>query len=132
MVIRYTLFWLLLAVIAIANGILRQSTYGQFVSDLTAHQLSTVTAIFFTGALVFWFNRRRPIESASQAWLIGAIWLVMTVAFEFGFGHFVAGHAWSRLIADYNLFNGRVWSLFLLWILTLPYLVFRYAQPATM
>ena len=125
MVIRYTLLWLLLAVIAIANGILRQSTYGKLVSDLTAHQLSTVTAIIFTGALVFWLNRRWPIESASQAWLIGAVWLVMTVAFEFGFGHFIAGHTWSSLFADYNLLNGRVWSLFLVWILTLPYLVFN-------
>jgi hypothetical protein len=126
MIIRYTLFWLLLAVVAIANGILRQSTYGKLVSDLTAHQVSTVTAIIFIGALVFWLNRRWPIESASQAWLIGAIWLVLTVAFEFGFGHFVVGHTWSSLFADYNLFNGRVWSLFLLWILAMPYLAFRY------
>lgn len=126
MVIRYMLIWLLLAVIAVANGILRQSTYGKLVSDLTAHQVSTVTAIIFTGALVFWLNGKWPIESASQAWMIGAIWLVLTVAFEFGFGHFVAGHAWSRLFADYNLFDGRVWSLFLLWISALPYLAFRY------
>lgn len=126
MIIRYTLFWLLLAVVAIANGILRQSTYGKMVSDLTAHQVSTVTAIIFMGMLVFWLNRRWPIESASQAWLIGVIWLVLTVAFEFGFGHFVVGHTWSKLLADYNLFNGRVWSLFLLWILAMPYLAFRY------
>lgn len=126
MIIRYTLFWLLLAVVAIANGILRQSTYGKMVSDLTAHQVSTVTAIIFMGMLVFWLNRSWPIESASQAWLIGAIWLVLTIAFEFGFGHFVVGHAWGKLLADYNLFNGRVWSLFLLWIMTLPYLAFRY------
>jgi hypothetical protein len=49
----------------------------------------------------------------------------MTIAFEFGFGHYVAGHSWSRLLADYNLANGRVWSLFLAWIAVLPYLTWR-------
>ena len=117
----------MLAVVAIANGILRQSTYGKTVSDLTAHQVSIVTAIIFMGMLVFWLNRSWPIESASQAWVIGVIWLVLTVAFEFGFGHFVVGHAWSSLFADYKLFNGRFWSLFLLWILAMPYLAFRYS-----
>ena len=49
----------------------------------------------------------------------------MTLAFEFLFGHYVAGHSWSRLIADYNILEGRVWSLFLVWIAVLPYVVWR-------
>ncbi|HEY5776214.1 MAG TPA: hypothetical protein VIS57_09025, partial [Xanthomonadales bacterium] len=109
----------------IANGVLRQGTYGKFMSELAAHQISTLTGIIFTGALVFWLNRIWPIESAAQAWLIGCIWLVFTIAFEFGFGHFVVGHPWSRLFADYDLLSGRVWSLFLLWILVMPYLFFK-------
>jgi hypothetical protein len=127
MMVRYLLSWFLLAVIAIANGVLRQGTYGKIVSELTAHQISTLTGIIFTGTLVFWLNRIWPIESAAQAWLIGFIWLVFTVVFEFGFGHFVAGHPWSRLFADYDLLSGRVWSLFLLWILVMPYFFFKLA-----
>jgi hypothetical protein len=70
-------------------------------------------------------NRLWPIGSAKEAWIIGACWLLMTIAFEFGFGHYVAGHSWSRLIADYNLLEGRVWSLFLTWIAVLPYVIWR-------
>jgi len=66
-----------------------------------------------------------PMQSAAQAWTIGLLWLVMTVAFEFGFGHYVAGHSWNRLLADYNIFNGRVWSLFLVWVTILPYVIFQ-------
>ena len=127
MLVRYLLFWFLLAVVAVANGILRQSTYGKIVSDLAAHQISTLTGIVFTGVLVFWLNRTWPIESASQAWLIGLIWLCLTIAFEFGFGHFVVGHPWNRLFADYDLLSGRVWSVFLLWILFMPRLFYRFA-----
>ncbi|MGA9573741.1 MAG: hypothetical protein WBS20_07335 [Lysobacterales bacterium] len=128
MLVRYLLFWLLLAVVAIANGILRQVVYGKFVSTLTAHQISTLTGIVFTGVLVFWLHRFWPIESVRQAWLIGVIWLVMTISFEFGFGHFVAGHPWSALFADYNLLRGRVWLVFLVWMLVLPWLVFRFGR----
>jgi len=126
MIIRYALCWFLLATVAIANGVLREATYGKHLSDLAAHQLSTVTAILFTGLAVWWFGRFWPLESAAQAWSVGFIWLVATIAFEFGFGHFVAGHTWSRLLADYNLLQGRLWLVFLAWILVMPYVFYRY------
>lgn len=125
MIARYLLFWPALAVIAIINGTLRQFTYGRHVPELAAHQLSTVTGILLTGVAVWALNRAWPIGSAKAAWTIGACWLLMTVAFEFGFGHYLAGHSWSRLLADYNLLDGRVWSLFLAWIAVLPYVIWR-------
>ncbi len=129
MLARYLLLWLLLAGVAIANGIARQATYGKRLSELAAHQVSTVTAVLATSAVVWSAGRYWPIESAPQAWSIGLLWLLMTVAFEFGFGHYVAGHSWQRLRADYNLVNGRVWVLFLAWLAVLPYLVFKLQAP---
>lgn len=125
MVLRYIAFWLVLAVLAVANGVLRQATYGKHVPELAAHQISTVTGTVLIGAAVWILNRYWPIESASQAAIIGACWLVMTVLFEFAFGHFVAGHSWSRLIADYNLLDGRIWLIFLVALALMPYVVFR-------
>jgi hypothetical protein len=125
MIARYLAFWLILAVVAIANGVLRQAGYGRYLSELAAHQLSTVTGILLTGGVVWVLNRFWPIGSPKEAWIIGAGWFVMTVIFEFGFGHYVAGHSWSRLLADYNLLEGRVWSLFLIWIAVLPYVIWR-------
>ena len=128
MIARYALVWLLLAIVAIANGVIRQTTYGRSVSDLTAHQISTLTGILATGAVVWVVSRFWQIESASQAWSIGFMWLAMTVVFEFGFGHYVAGHSWSHLIADYNIFEGRLWSLFLIWITVLPFVIFKFTS----
>jgi hypothetical protein len=125
LVTRYILFWPALAVIAVINGSLRQFIYGQHMPGLAAHQLSTVTGILLIGAAVWALNHAWPIGSAKAAWTIGACWLFMTIAFEFGFGHYIAGHSWSRLLADYNLLEGRVWSLFLAWIAVLPYVIWR-------
>ena len=124
-VLKYSIVWLVLAAVAIANGMIRQSTYGKYVSELSAHQISTVTAILATGAVVWFISRIWPIESAAQAWSIGLIWFLATILFEFGFGHYVAGHPWHRLLADYNVLNGRVWALFLVWIMIMPWVIFR-------
>lgn len=130
MVAKYLLVWFLLAIAAVTNGIVRQSTYGKAVSDLTAHQISTVTAILASGAIVWIANRFWPVESPSQAWTIGFIWLAMTIAFEFGFGHYVAGHSWDKLLADYNILRGRVWGLFLVWVTIMPFVIYKLAARA--
>jgi len=51
---------------------------------------------------------------------LGIGWAAATVLFEFGFGHWVAGHPWSRLVADYDLLAGRIWVLVLLTLLIGP------------
>lgn len=125
MITKYLLAWFLLAIVATINGIVRQSTYGKTISDIAAHQISTVTGIFVTGAVIWWISRMWPLESSSQAWTIGVLWLILTIGFEFGFGHFVAGHSWEKLLADYNILNGRVWSLFLIWVAVMPFVFFK-------
>ena len=54
---------------------------------------------------------------------VRVVWLGLTVVF--GFGRYVAGHSWNELLADYPLFSGRVWLLFLVWVLVLSYIVYK-------
>ena len=35
----------------------------------------------------------------------------MTVAFEFGFGHWVDGDSWSALLENYDITAGKIWVL---------------------
>ncbi len=124
-VLIYTLGWLGLVILAILNGSVRQLGYGPRLGELRAHQLSTLIGLLvFTGYLAL-LSRVRPIRTAGQAITIGALWLGLTVLFEFGFGHYVAGHPWTRLLADYNLFEGRVWVLVLVWCAVAPWLAYR-------
>jgi hypothetical protein len=38
------------------------------------------------------------------------------------------GHLWHKLFADYNIFEGRLWSLILFWIFLGPYVFFKIRQ----
>ncbi|PTD93872.1 hypothetical protein C9439_05700 [archaeon SCG-AAA382B04] len=52
--------------------------------------------------------------------LIGTFWFILTIFFEFIFGHYVMGHLWNKLLADYNILKGRIWILVLLTTLVAP------------
>jgi hypothetical protein len=123
----YILFWPVLMLLAIGNGILREATYGQALPELFAHQLSTAIAALLFGVAVLLLAKHAVPDSSKQAAATGVIWLAFTLCFEFLFGHYVAGHSWSALLQDYDLLAGRVWPLLLAWITCLPYLAYKAA-----
>jgi hypothetical protein len=125
MIPKYTLAWLLMPIIGIINGIIRQFGYSNALGELRAHQVSTVTGIILFGIYVWILSLRWKIQSSSEAIAIGLIWLILTIGFEFLFGHYVAGHPWNRLLNDYNIFEGRLWLLVLLWITIAPFVFFK-------
>ncbi len=95
MILRYAVFWLGLVVIGILNGTLRQFGYQGLLGELGAHQLSSVVFILVIGVYTYALSVRWPIESPAQALTVGGVWLALTVAFEFLFGHYVVNHPWS-------------------------------------
>lgn len=128
MVGRYILAWFLFIPVAIANGAFRELGYKSMVGDLPAHWISTLL-FFVLLALYLWFlGRWWRIRSSVQAWFIGAMWFGLTVMFEFGFGHYVMGHPWAKLLHDYNLLQGRVWVLVLVALSVGPRISYAYYQ----
>jgi hypothetical protein len=120
--------WLPLAVLAVLNGLLRNYTYGPLVGEQLAHLLSSAVLIVVVLAVAYLFLRlARLAYGPGDLLVVGAIWLALTVAFEFLFGHYVAGHPWSKLLADYNIFKGRVWVLVLFAIFLAPVITARAA-----
>lgn len=120
MIWSYVLAWIPMVLIAIFNASIRELVYGKYLSELRAHQVSTVIGIFLFGLYIWIITNIWQIQSTTQALMIGLIWLGLTVAFEFLFGHYVMHHPWSKLLADYNLLAGRVWIFVLIWTAIAP------------
>ena len=122
---RYALAWVGMLVLAIANGALRQATFGRVLPELRAHQLSTLIGSVLMGAFMWVVLRWWPPASRREAIAIGLLWVSLTVAFEFFMGLVLLGRPVAQVLADYNVFAGRVWVLFLLWLTVAPWLFFR-------
>jgi hypothetical protein len=122
MIGRALLVWVALLAIAFANGALREFVIVPRIGDLAGHAVSSVT--LSVGILLLsWFTIAwiHP-ASAREAWVVASVWVALTLAFEFLAGHYVFGHAWSRLLADYNVFRGRIWVLVLITTAVAPVL----------
>jgi hypothetical protein len=115
MIPKAVLSWLPGILIGIGNGMLREAGFRAFLDELPAHQLSALSFTLIFGVYT-WFaiGRLRP-GSPRDALGIGALWLALTIAFEFLFGHYVMGHTWERLLHD--------WVVVLLWIATAPFVM---------
>ena len=122
---KYILAWFPSIIIAIANGSLRQFIYRIYFDELPAHQLSAVSFILLFGIYVWFVISRLRVASGSEAVRIGLIWLFLTIAFEFVFGHYVMGHPWQKLFYDYNIPEGQLWIIVLFWIALSPFALYR-------
>ncbi len=126
MKISYLLAWFAMLLVSVLNGTLRDFTYGRHMPELLAHQLATLVGIVLLGGVIWLYMHRWPFASARQALGVGLFWMVLTVVFEFLFFHYVGGHAWSVLLANYDLSAGRLWPLILLWVAIAPWLFHRF------
>jgi len=106
--------WLILAVSAIVVATFRVGVLLPQFGEQTAHQLGTILYLIVQFIIIYLFIRKIRIKDVKTLLGIGIFWVVITIIFEFVFGHYVMGHPWQKLFADYNLFNGRLWVLVLI------------------
>ena len=95
--LAYLLAWFGLLIIAVINAAFRDKVYGPMMSELAAHQISCVSGIILFAVFIWFFTGWFSIGSQGEAALIGGMWLAMTLAFEFGYFHYVGGKPWSQL-----------------------------------
>ncbi len=103
--------WLLCMAGAILNGTLREFVFNPWIGTAWGHVLSTVLLSLLILAITWSTIGWMAPASAAQAWAIGIAWFVLTLAFEFGFGRIVSHKSWQVLLADYHLWEGRIWVM---------------------
>jgi hypothetical protein len=120
MTIIHILEWFPMLVLAVANGAFREAVLNKHFSPLAAHQISCLTGSLLLAVFITIMSRWWPFATAQQALLTGAVWVVMTVIFEFAFGRFGGRKSWRELLADYDVTSGRLWPLVLVTVFATP------------
>jgi hypothetical protein len=106
--------WLVLAISAIIVAIFRNGVLLPSFGEQTAHQIGTLIFLIVQFLIIYIFIKKINLKETRTVVSIGIFWLTLTILFEFLFGHYVIGHPWEKLFADYNIFRGRLWLLVLL------------------
>ena len=119
--------WFIFVIAAILNGAFRIAFIIPRVGEHAGHVISTFIfmGVILAGTYLFLGYLDAGL-ARNDLLLIGGFWLVMTILFEFVFGHYVMGHPWETLLADYNIFKGRVWVLVLITTFLAPWIVGTY------
>ncbi len=116
------LLWFGLMVLAIANGTVRVKWIIPATGLSSGLAISTIMLcaliLLATGLSISWLGP----QNNGQAWIIGLLWLAMTLGFEFGAGHFAFKKPWPELLADYDITKGRIWILVLITTLMAPWI----------
>jgi len=115
--------WLVLLAAMMGNGTFQVLVLQPWLGEDLARQVARVLGIGILLALTAPFLERVGDVGSGVLFGIGALWLALTVAFEFLFGRHVSGATWESLLADYDLRQGRLWPLVLVTVLVGPWLM---------
>jgi len=122
------LIWLSFVLLAVLNGGFREHVLMPRLGEQSGHVISTIMLsaliLFVTWIALPWIGP----ATARAAWRLGTLWLALTMAFEFLAGHYLFHTSWARLLAQYNVFRGRIWILALLATFSAPILVFHFQR----
>jgi len=128
MITRTLVVWFALLALAIANGGFREAVLVPRLGLGMARAVSSVMLSLLIVGVGWGVTRWIGPATLQDAWAIGAVWVALTLCFEFLGGHFLFGKPWPELLADYNLFAGRIWVLVLVATLMTPAIAFTVAR----
>jgi hypothetical protein len=120
MIHRALTIWFGILVLANINGAVREAWLIPVLGPTPGRAVSTIilTALVFlvSWLSVTWIAPPKPRD----ALLVGVLWLLLALAFEFLVGHYVFHKPWAELTEDYHVLRGRIWPLVLLAVLFAP------------
>ena len=123
--LRALVVWLVIVAFESAHGTLRELFLAPLVGDFRARQVAVFTGSLLILALSYLFVRWLRAATTVRLLAVGALWLCLTLLFEFGLGLFVLGYSWERLASDYDLSRGALMPFGLVLLTLAPLIAAR-------
>jgi len=113
MLLKATGIWVLIVIAAIINGVIREKLIVPMAGIETALPLSGVTLsiiIFLISLASVSFIGAMETKTFLT---IGVLWVLLTLSFEFLFGHYVVGKPWKEIMQVFNMQKGDLFVVVL-------------------
>lgn len=121
--------WLLLIGAESLHGTLRELLLRPYVGDLRARQLALFTGSVIVVGVACVVTRWIRADTPRTRWLVGLLWLALTLAFEVSLGRLVLGYSWDRLLEDYDVTRGGWLWLGMIVLLVSPHIAATLRPP---
>lgn len=112
-VIKSIGIWLVISIAAIINGITREKLLTPLIGSDLSLPLSGITLsgliLVITYFTIPFFGKVKP----GVYFLIGLLWIILTLAFEYLFGHYAAGKTWDEIHQVFNILKGNLFIVVL-------------------
>ena len=122
-ILRAVVIWLFIAALAVVNGVIRESVVAPYVGEVLALSLSGIILSLIVFTVTYFSFSFMGIKEKLGCFLVGAQWVLMTLAFEFVFGHYVAGKSWVEIIQVFNVARGDLFTLVIMVTFFSPFIV---------
>jgi hypothetical protein len=107
------------------NGAFREFALVRIIGKKAAQPLSCFTGSALILAATYLLLPWMGASGNSQYLAVGGLWLLLTLVFEFVFGHYIAKKSWKELLHAYTpqaLMEGNLWIVCLIIIFLSPWL----------
>jgi len=116
---RGLVVWLIIIFAEFLHGTLRVLLLQPFTDDFRARQISVFTGILIILTISYFFVGWLRASNTLQLFLVGLLWLFLTVAFEISLGRLL-NLSWERIFSDYDISNGGLMPIGLLFLVFAP------------
>ena len=126
---RALMAWLVLIVAESVHGSVRELWLKPYVGDLWARQIGVFTGMLIILGAAYGCIRWIRAETPRALWLVGLLWVALTLSFEFGLGLLVLGYSWERMLEDYDVTRGGLLALGMVVLLLSPLIAAKVREP---
>ncbi len=117
---RAFLVWLVIIFAESVHGTLRQIFLAPLVGDFPARRIAFFVGIGLIFLIAYFFIRWIAAPTAKSLFLVGLLWAILTLVFEFALGFWILGFSRERVFEDYDVSRGGLMSFGLIFMIFAP------------
>lgn len=118
---RASLTWMLIILAETLHGMAREIFIAPVLGDLRARQLGVAVGCVLIFVIAWLTARWIGARSRRTQFAVGALWVALTLIFEFALGR-ALGASWDRILEDYNPARGGFMILGMAFLFLAPML----------
>lgn len=117
---RAFVVWLVIVFVESIHGTLRQLFLAPLVGDFPARRIAFFTGMLLIFLIAYFFIGWIRAENAKRLFVVGLMWAILMLSFEFGLGIFVLNYSRERILEDYDLARGGLMSFGIVFMMFAP------------